>query len=124
MFTELDINARGRERSTHDFFQNYDDPFLISLSNVDVTRLYRFLQTERSGVLAAALYYTLLAANEIREFRIRLMDGRLVEFDKIHATQTILNDDETFSFCYYEMQRRCVRIHHERDGRHSKNTRH
>jgi chloramphenicol O-acetyltransferase len=32
------------------------------------------------------------------------MDGRLVEFDRIHATQTILNDDETFSFAYYEMK--------------------
>ncbi len=42
--------------------------------------------------------------NEIREFRIRLQDGDLVEFDTIHATQTILNADETFSFAYFEMQ--------------------
>jgi chloramphenicol O-acetyltransferase type A len=27
-----------------------------------------------------------------------------VEFDGIHATQTILNDDETFSFAYFEMK--------------------
>ena len=26
----------------------------------------------------------------------------MVEFEKIDATQTILNDDETFSFCYFE----------------------
>jgi chloramphenicol O-acetyltransferase type A len=32
-----------------------------------------------------------------------MVDGRLVEFDRIHATQTILNDDETFSFAYFEM---------------------
>ena len=38
------------------------------------------------------------------KFRIRLVDGRLVEFDSIHATQTILNDDETFSFAYFEMK--------------------
>src|SRR5204863_1673744 len=24
--------------------------------------------------------------------------------DRIHATQTILNEDESFSFCYFEMQ--------------------
>jgi len=32
------------------------------------------------------------------------MDCRLVEFDRIHATQTILNDDDTFSFAYFEMK--------------------
>jgi chloramphenicol O-acetyltransferase type A len=30
------------------------------------------------------------------------MDRRLVEFDRIHATQTIFNDDETFSFAFFE----------------------
>jgi chloramphenicol O-acetyltransferase type A len=45
-----------------------------------------------------------VTANLIREFRIRLFNGQLVEFDKIHATQTILNDDETFSFAYFEMK--------------------
>ena len=50
----------------------------------------------------ASLFYSQQTANEIREFRIRLLDGKLVEFDEIHATQTILQDDETFSFCYFE----------------------
>jgi len=35
---------------------------------------------------------------------MRLVDGRLIEYDRIHATQTILNADETFSFAYFEMQ--------------------
>jgi len=52
----------------------------------------------------AVVYYTLVATNAIREFRIRLVNARLVEFDQIHATQTILNDDDTFSFSYYEMK--------------------
>ena len=51
-----------------------------------------------------ALYYSLVTANEIREFKIRLLNGRLMEFDCVHATQTILNDDETFSFSYFEMK--------------------
>jgi chloramphenicol O-acetyltransferase type A len=50
----------------------------------------------------AALFYSQLAANSIREFRLRWLGEKLVEFQSIEATQTILNDDETFSFCYFE----------------------
>ena len=46
---------------------------------------------------------SLQSANAIREFRLRILnDGKVVEFDRVEATQTILNDDETFSFCYFE----------------------
>jgi|SRR5436190_3262037 len=102
MFTEVDIAAWPR-RATFEFFQDYDDPFFNFTANVEVTQLYRFCKQNDLAFSLAALFCTQRAANEIREFRIRLFDGRLVEFDTVHATQTILNEDETFSFCYFEM---------------------
>lgn len=103
MFTELDTKTWPR-KATHDFFRDYADPFFNFTASVDVTRLCAFCKQNDLAFSLAALYYTLVAANEIREFRIRLMQRRLVEFDRIHATQTILNDDDTFSFSYYEMK--------------------
>lgn len=103
MYTEVDIENWPR-RSTYEFFSSYDDPFFNFAANVDVTRLYRFTKENGLSFSLASLYYSVAAANEIREFRIRLLDGSLVEFDRIHATQTILNDDETFSFAYFEMK--------------------
>ena len=103
MFTEVDIDAWPR-RTTYEFFQNYDDPFFNFTAPVDVTHLYSFCKQNDLAFSLTALFCTQRAANEIREFRVRLFEGRLVEFDKIHATQTILNEDETFSFCYFEMQ--------------------
>jgi len=103
MFTEVDLESWPR-RTTYEFFKDYDDPFFNFTAPVDVTDLYRFCKQNDLAFSLAALYCTQRAVNEIREFRIRLVDGRLVEFDTIHATQTILNDDETFSFCYFEMK--------------------
>lgn len=103
MYSELDVEKWPR-KSTYEFFKDYEDPFFNFAANVDVTRLYRFCRENDLSYSLACLYYMLVAANEIREFRIRLVDGRLVEFDRIHVTQTILNDDETFSFSYYEMK--------------------
>jgi chloramphenicol O-acetyltransferase type A len=103
MFTELDIETWPR-KATYEFFKDYDDPFFNFAACVDVTRLYRFTKENNLSISLAALFNVMTAANEIREFRIRLFEGRLVEFDCIHATQTILNDDETFSFSYFDMQ--------------------
>ena len=103
MYSVLDIEKWPR-RSTYEFFRDYPDPFFNFTANLDVSRLYRFCKENNLAYSLAALYYSLTAANKIREFRIRLIDRQLIEFDRIHATQTILNDDETFSFAYFEMK--------------------
>lgn len=103
MHLEVDIKNWPR-KTTYEFFKDYEDPFFNFTGNLDVTSVYRFCKSNGLSFALTALYYSLVAANEIREFRIRLLDGRLVEFDRIHATQTIPNDDETFSFAYYEMK--------------------
>lgn len=103
MFTELDLESWPR-KSTYEFFKDYADPFFNFSADIDVTALHRFAKKAELSVSLSLLYCIMTAANEIREFRIRLVNGQLVEFDKIHATQTILNDDETFSFAYFEMQ--------------------
>ena len=103
MHSEVDIEKWPR-KTTYEFFKDYEDPFFNFSANVDVTRLYRFSKQNDLSYSLAAVFYMLTAANEIREFRIRLVNGRLVEFDQIHATQTILNDDDTFSFSYFEMK--------------------
>ena len=103
MYTEVDIDKWPRS-ATYEFFKDYEDPFFNFSANVDATAVWEFCKRNGLSFSLTVLYYTLVAANGIREFRIRLVDGRLVEFDRIHATQTILNDDETYSFAYFEMK--------------------
>jgi chloramphenicol O-acetyltransferase type A len=103
MFTELDIGTWPR-KATYEFFREFEDPFFNFTGNLDVTRFYSFCKKNGLSVSISILYYVLAAANDIREFRIRITADKLIEFDRIHATQTILNDDETFSFAYFEWQ--------------------
>ncbi|MGI9056703.1 MAG: CatA-like O-acetyltransferase [Pyrinomonadaceae bacterium] len=97
----VDIEKWNR-KTTYEFFKDYDDPFFNITANLDVTALSDFCKQNALSLSLANLFYSLQTANEIREFRLRLFDDRVIEFDKIHATQTILNEDETFSFCYFE----------------------
>jgi chloramphenicol O-acetyltransferase type A len=103
MYSEVDIETWAR-KPTYEFFEDFEDPFFNFAANVDVTAVRRLCREHHLSFSLTALYCALAAANEIREFRIRLLDGRLVEYDRIEATQTILNDDETFSFAYFEMK--------------------
>src|SRR6185369_6154884 len=102
MFKEVDISTWER-RSTYEFFLDYEDPYFNIAANLDVTALYRFCKTNNVAFSLAILFVSLQSANEIREFRLRMLGEKVVEFDRIEATQTILNDDETFSFCYFDM---------------------
>ena len=100
-YTEVDISEWPR-RTTFDFFKEYKDPYFNFSANVDVTGLRRFCRENALSFSIAALFYTQQAANSIREFKLRMIGEKVVEFTAVEATQTILNDDETFSFCYFE----------------------
>jgi len=101
MFREIEIEGWKRKK-TFDFFRNFENPFFNLTAPLDVTNLYHFCKSNKLSFSLASLFYSIQCVNEIPEFRLRLKDEKLLEFEKIHATQTILNEDETFSFCYFE----------------------
>lgn len=101
MFSEVDIESWNR-KTAYEYFKNYDDPFFNIAGNLDATRLYDFCKTNKLSFALAILFYSQQTANEIREFKFRLLEEKLVEFEAVHANHPILLDDETFSFCYFE----------------------
>lgn len=102
MFKEIEIE-KWKRKSTFEYFRNFENPFFNLTAPLEVTNLYRFCKSNNLSFSLSSLFYSIQTANEIPEFRLRIIGEKLIEFDKIHATQTILNDDETFSFCYFEM---------------------
>lgn len=103
MFKEIDLENWNR-MATFEFFKDFADPFFNITAAIDVSRLCEFCRENGLAFSLANVFYSQAAANSIPEFRRRLVSDRVIEFDRIHATQTILNDDETFSFCYFEQQ--------------------
>lgn len=91
-------------RKAFEHFKDYDQPFFNITANLDVTELYDFCKANGLSFSLACLFYSTETANEIREFRTRMVDGRPVEFARIEPSQTIANDDETFSFCHFELR--------------------
>lgn len=110
----IDIEEWPR-RSTFEFFRDFEDPFFNLTASVDVTALYGFCKRKGLSFSLAGLFLSQQAVNSVPELRLRLIKETVVEFDEVHATQTILNADETFSFCYFENRDGIAEF--DRDGR-------
>lgn len=97
----LDIESWKR-RDQFYFFKEYDHPFFNICANVDVSRLHRFVKDQNTSFFKASLFLSLKSANNVEPFRYRLKNDEVVIYETIHAGSTVLNDDETFSFCYFD----------------------
>jgi len=101
MYKEIDLNNWNR-KSQFDFFKDYDIPFFNITANVDVTNLYQFCKNKNLPFFLSSLFFLTKAINEIEEFRYRIKGDGVICYDKIDAGSTILMDDNTFGFCYFE----------------------
>ncbi len=97
----LDIESWNR-KSQFLFFRGYDNPFFNICTSVDVTRLLQWVKSRGRSFFIGYLYLSLRAANDLPEFRYRIRGDGVLVHDRIHAGSTILNPDETFSFCYFD----------------------
>jgi chloramphenicol O-acetyltransferase type A len=102
-YTTIELSDWKR-RSAFQFFRHFDDPFFNVSANVDVTQLHHFCKKTGLPFSHCTLFLSCQVANEIEEFRLRLVGGEVRLYDIIHCGATVLHDDETFSFCYLEMK--------------------
>jgi chloramphenicol O-acetyltransferase type A len=98
---EFDIHSWNR-KSQYDFFKTYDDPFFNLTTELDVTNLYDYCKKNQLSFFLACLHFAVESANEILEFRLRIVDDTIFEFEHIDIGSTVLNEDNTFSFCYFK----------------------
>lgn len=97
----LSIETWNRKDQFH-FFKHYDNPFFNICTDLDISGLYRSVKKQGISFFSASLYLSLRAANDIEEFRYRIRGDRVIIHNIIHAGSTVLNDDGTFSFCYFD----------------------
>jgi len=100
---ELDIENWSR-KAQYEFFKSYEDPFFNITANLEVTKLYGFCKKHELSFSLACIYVAIKCINEIAEFKLRIKNGKVVQYDSVTIGSTVLNDDHTFSFCDYPLQ--------------------
>lgn len=69
---------------------------------MDVTSLVKFTKERNISFFKSSLYLSLKTANEIEPFRYRIRENKLIVAEVIDGGSTVLNEDETFSFGYFD----------------------
>lgn len=100
------INIDSWHRKEYfDFFSKYDDPFFGLVSEVNCTNAYKTAKDRKISFFAFYLHCSLLAVNDIKEFRYRIFDNEIVLFEEIHAATTIGRNDGSFGFSFVPFNR-------------------
>jgi len=94
------INMNDYKRKKHfDFFIKQDYPHMNLCANVEIIRLHDFLKSNKFPFYFSLIYLSMRTANQIKEFRHRIRDGKIIEHEIIHPSFSVLAADDIFSFC-------------------------
>lgn len=84
-------------------FSSYDFPIVSLCSKLDVTNLLEYCHKNKKSFFISFLYIMVKCLNKIEEFRIRLLDDKIVEYDVISPSYVVLADDGAITACQTQM---------------------
>lgn len=99
MKQKLDINNWNRKEHFN-FFKNFDVPYYGVTVKLDCTKAYEQAKTLGVSFYSYYLHKTLVAINQLDNFRYRIEGENVYLYDRVDASATILRDDHTFGFSY------------------------
>ena len=99
MDKEIDINTWNR-RKLYEHFSRMKQPHYVVAANIDVTKLLVYKRRKQLSYYLSLIYLATKCLNGIDNFRLRIVNGRVTSYDKIHANFTHKRADEDL-FRYY-----------------------
>lgn len=97
----LEIDSWQR-RDHFNFFSQFDEPFFGVCVDIDCTHAYEKCKKTDNSFFLYYIHKSLVAANKTESFRYRIENKQVVVYDVIHASPTIIREDETFGFSLME----------------------
>lgn len=99
--TILDINTWNRKQH-FEHFKSLKDPFFGVTIPFNVSKAYQSSKTHKRSFFTTYLHACMTAINDVENFKYRILNGDVVKYNTIHASPTLLRDDNTFGFSFVE----------------------
>lgn len=103
-YTVVDIDVWNRKEH-FEFFSSFSEPFYGICTDLDCTTALINSKKNNYSFFLFYLYAILKGVNNVEEFRLRILDGKPVLFNRINASPTIGRQDNTFSFSFIPCQK-------------------
>ena len=85
-------------REQFELFKTFGSPYFSITADVDITA-YRHALPKGGRFTIGIVHALASAANDVPEFRQRIRGDDVIEFDTVHPSIIVLNEDEAFRFC-------------------------
>lgn len=99
MYKPIDIENWDR-REIYEFYSGKRLPHYTVAANVDVTKLLEYKRRNGVSFYLSLVYLVTEALNGIDNFHLRVVDGRVVRFDRIETNFTHKSAEEQLFHCY------------------------
>lgn len=94
----IDMESYPR-RAHFDYFRTLAYPYVGVTQEVDVTALVRFCKAHGVSFYLTFMHAAALAADGVPEFRQRIRDGGIIEYDECPTSHTEPLPDGTYCYC-------------------------
>lgn len=96
------IDLKSWNRKQHfEFYSQFKQPFFNVCATVDVTNTLNYCKQNHLSYFICSLFLLGYTANQIEAFRYRINDNEVDIHDNLELSCTVLNKDESFSFCEF-----------------------
>lgn len=94
---EIDLNTWNRKQH-YDHFCSLTDPSFAVTIPFDVTQAYKKAKDSNISFFAKYLHDCMLAINTTENLKYRIENNKVIAYDVIHASPTIMKADNTYGF--------------------------
>jgi len=91
------------KRESHfDYFNSLSYPYVGVTVNVEITDLLKKVKAEKLRFFLTFCYCVSKAANGVPEFRQRIVNNSIVEYESCRTSHTVALEDGTYCYCTLE----------------------
>ena len=87
-----------------DLFSTFTEPYHGVCLRVDCTESFRYAKAHKLSVFLTLLHRSLAAAQQVENFRTRIVDGAVWKYATIHGGSAVGRPNGTIGFAYYPYQ--------------------
>lgn len=97
------IDLEKWPRKTHfEFFERAGYPYIDVTVQVEITPFLNYVKKHGHKLFPALLYCFVKGVNETEAFKYRVVEDRVVKYDRIHGDMTVPIEGDRFAFCRIE----------------------
>lgn len=94
----IDMNTYKR-KDHFNYFKSLAYPYVGVTCDVNITDFYYAIKEKKYPFFLSFLWCVNQACNEIPQFRQRIINDSIIEYEYCHTSHTVSKEDETYAYC-------------------------